>query len=65
MNVFKDKIIKCSDCGVSFVFTSGEQAYFYSKGLSEPKRCPECRKRRKETIVPEYRHDSESIDERW
>jgi hypothetical protein len=51
--VFKDKVLTCCDCGCSFVFTSGEQAYFHSKGLSQPKRCPECRKRRKLSIVPD------------
>jgi len=32
---FRDKILHCCDCGQSFVFSAGEQAYFQSKGLSE------------------------------
>jgi len=39
----KNKQIACVDCGSHFIFSPGEQRYFLSKGLSEPKRCPECR----------------------
>lgn len=48
---YKDKVIRCQDCGHSFIFTSGEQAFFASKALSEPKRCKPCRELRKSTIV--------------
>ncbi len=41
---FQEKSIQCSDCGASFTFTTGEQEFFASKGLTnEPKRCPSCR----------------------
>jgi CxxC-x17-CxxC domain-containing protein len=41
---FVDKNLKCRECGVDFVFTEGEQAFFAEKGLMhEPQRCPECR----------------------
>ncbi|HUW45634.1 MAG TPA: zinc-ribbon domain containing protein [Dehalococcoidia bacterium] len=49
---FRDKVIRCCDCGQSFIFTAGEQAYYYSKQLSEPKRCQACRDLRKRTILP-------------
>jgi len=49
---FRDKVLHCYDCGQSFVFTAGEQAYFESKGLSEPKRCQPCRELRKRTLIP-------------
>lgn len=49
----KDRRLKCIDCGATFTFTIGEQRYFLSKGLSEPKRCPQCRLRRKLTLVRE------------
>jgi len=49
---FKDKTLKCVDCGESFIFTAGEQAYYYSKQLSEPKRCKPCRELRKRTLLP-------------
>lgn len=35
----------CSDCGGGFLFEAGEQAFFTERGLSDPKRCPDCRKK--------------------
>ena len=49
---FRDTVLRCCDCGCSFLFRSGEAAFFYSKGLSEPRRCKPCRELRKTTIVP-------------
>jgi hypothetical protein len=46
-----DKFIPCIDCGDEFLYSAGEQAYFISKGLSEPKRCQPCRIQRKNSIV--------------
>jgi CxxC-x17-CxxC domain-containing protein len=46
--VYTDKSLTCRDCGQSFVFTTGEQEFFASKGFTnEPSRCPECRASRK------------------
>jgi len=42
-----DKTIKCCDCGNDFVLTEGEQAFFVQKGFTEPKRCKDCRKKKK------------------
>lgn len=55
---FCDKVLRCCDCNHSFVFTAGEQVYFTSKGLSEPRRCKPCRELRKRTLIPdgEVRH---------
>jgi hypothetical protein len=40
-----DKSLPCRDCGTSFVFTTGEQEFYASKGFTnEPGRCPECRR---------------------
>ncbi|MFC1894047.1 zinc-ribbon domain containing protein, partial [Chloroflexota bacterium] len=36
--VFTEKKLTCADCGQEFIFTEGEQRYFWSKGLAEPKR---------------------------
>ena len=45
---FEDKSIQCSDCGVSFTFSAGEQEFFHTKGFTnEPKRCLSCRAKRK------------------
>jgi CxxC-x17-CxxC domain-containing protein len=44
----QDKSLQCSDCGLEFAFTVGEQEFYASRGLqNEPKRCPECRRARK------------------
>jgi DNA-directed RNA polymerase subunit RPC12/RpoP len=56
MNVkegIKDRTIVCADCGREFTFTIGEQRYFQSKSLTTPRRCPQCRERRKRTLVPD------------
>jgi hypothetical protein len=52
---FRDQILECVDCQRNFTFTRGEQQYFASKGLSTPKRCPQCRLQRKLTLVREER----------
>ncbi|MCL4459753.1 MAG: zinc-ribbon domain containing protein [Chloroflexi bacterium] len=45
---FKDKTLTCRECGVTFVFTSGEQEFYQQKGLlNEPQRCPACRASRR------------------
>ncbi len=42
--MFEDRTLTCRDCGESFVFSSGEQAFFASKGLTnDPQRCVTCR----------------------
>ena len=46
-----DKVLTCLDCGREFTFASGEQRYFWAKGLSEPKRCKPCRVLRKRSLV--------------
>jgi CxxC-x17-CxxC domain-containing protein len=44
---FQDKMLKCIDCGVDFVFTSGEQLFFHDKQFrNEPKRCKTCKAKR-------------------
>jgi predicted RNA-binding Zn-ribbon protein involved in translation (DUF1610 family) len=44
-----DKTLVCVDCGNEFVFTEGEQNFYREKGFeNEPKRCPECRKQKKQ-----------------
>jgi DNA-directed RNA polymerase subunit RPC12/RpoP len=48
---FIDMLIRCIECGRDFVFTANEQSYFYENHLATPKRCPECRQRRREQGV--------------
>lgn len=42
-----DKIITCKDCTAEFTFEEGEQTFYASKGLKTPRRCKECRTKRK------------------
>ncbi|MSQ23078.1 MAG: hypothetical protein EXR58_00780 [Chloroflexi bacterium] len=45
--MYTDKTLTCRDCGASFVFTTGEQEFYASKGFTnEPSRCPDCRANR-------------------
>lgn len=44
----EDKVLVCQDCGKEFIFTVGEQEFYKAKGFdNEPKRCKECRDKRK------------------
>ena len=44
---FTDRILKCSDCGSEFVFTAGEQLFFFDKQFkNDPKRCKLCKAKR-------------------
>ena len=43
--------VTCKDCGAQFVVSAGEQEWLAEKGFKLPKRCPECRRRRKEQRV--------------
>jgi CxxC-x17-CxxC domain-containing protein len=45
---FADRVLVCRDCSGNFTFTSGEQTFYASRGLTnDPARCPDCRKARK------------------
>lgn len=45
---YTDETITCKDCGASFVFTAGEQAFYAEKGFTQkPVRCKACREARK------------------
>jgi CxxC-x17-CxxC domain-containing protein len=46
--MLQDRTLTCRDCGQEFVFTSGEQEFYQSRGLmNEPGRCAGCRSARK------------------
>ena len=46
---FADKTLVCRDCGMEFIFTSGEQEFYAQKGFdNEPTRCSSCRQSRKQ-----------------
>lgn len=44
METYGDRVLQCRDCGLDFVWTAGEQAFYASKNLvNQPSRCPACR----------------------
>jgi CxxC-x17-CxxC domain-containing protein len=44
---FTDRVLKCNDCGADFVFTAGEQLFFYDKQFkNDPKHCKQCKAKR-------------------
>ncbi len=44
---YKDKTLKCAECGADFVFTAGEQLFYADRGFkNEPKRCRNCKTKR-------------------
>lgn len=43
----QDQTITCRDCRVDFVFTAGEATYYADNALHPPKRCKECRAKKK------------------
>jgi CxxC-x17-CxxC domain-containing protein len=48
---FRDKVLKCIDCGQDFVFTAGEQLFFHDKQFkNEPKRCKGCKAKRAQSL---------------
>ena len=45
---YADKTLTCRDCNATFVFTSGEQEFYASRGFdNQPSRCQTCRTARK------------------
>ena len=44
---FIDRVLKCSDCSNEFVFTAGEQLFFFDRQFkNDPKRCKLCKAKR-------------------
>jgi CxxC-x17-CxxC domain-containing protein len=51
---YTDKTLTCRECGQQFVWTTGEQEFYASRGLlHQPSRCPTCRRARKMAAVGE------------
>lgn len=42
-----DERLNCQECGKDFFYTAGEQLFFKSRNLPDPKRCYSCRKLRR------------------
>lgn len=52
----KDKRITCIQCENPFVFSVAEQERFLASGFANPKRCPECRKKKLKGV---------EVNEKW
>ena len=47
---YRDRVLKCVECGADFVFTAGEQLFYADKGFkNEPKRCKNCKAKRSQS----------------
>ena len=44
---FQNQELQCVECGAIFEFSAEDQEFYAKKGYSAPKRCPQCRARRK------------------
>lgn len=51
--VFHSKTLTCLMCGKPFLYTISEAEYFWSRQLSEPKRCAPCRLLRRQRTIPD------------
>ncbi len=50
-NQYTDQTLTCRDCGQTFVWTASEQAFYASKGFTNPPvRCPADRAARKAAV---------------
>ena len=59
--MYEDKTLICQECGKEFIWTAGEQQFYAEKGFTnEPKRCSECREKRK-SHFPEERQMFDAI----
>ncbi len=65
----QNKVITCIQCDCDFDYTIEEQIYHQQRGFDEPKRCPECRKKKsrhvylqpisKNSIKKKYHHKNQ------
>ncbi len=57
--MYEDKTLACAECSAEFVFSASEQEFYAEKGFqNEPKRCSECRqKRKRESRRPRQMYD--------
>lgn len=54
----QDKKIKCKVCGTEFDFTAGQQEFFASHNLSEPKKCKDCKDKEKQEKNKDKQNDT-------
>jgi hypothetical protein len=47
ISTLKDEYLVCCQCHKPYFFGKGERQFYLDKGLQLPRRCPECRAKRK------------------
>lgn len=53
----EDVTIVCL-CGQPFTFSAGERKFFEQKGFQQPKRCPDCRAKKRRERERAFREDA-------
>ena len=61
--MLEDKYLVCSEnsCGDKYVFSARDQEFFAEKGFGEPKRCPACRKAKKQRMASPFNKVKNSV----
>ena len=54
--------VNCKDCGQVFVLDRGQLRWYSNMGYPLPKRCPDCRMKRKEAKKREKKTDANTRD---
>ncbi len=62
----EEKTLECKICGRMFTWSLGEQQFFEDRGLDPPKRCPQCRakKRRDSNELAELKARIRELEEK-
>ena len=51
-SIQQNTLLRCCDCGEQYTLGVGEAAWYREHGMSWPKRCSRCRRRRKQGLPP-------------
>jgi hypothetical protein len=57
-------VLRCKDCGDSFLFTEGERQFFVERSLHTPRRCKACRALLRERAASEPSPDEQRLASR-
>ena len=52
-----DKLITCYACENTFIFKESEQKRYATLGFEEPKRCTECRSKKRKSVQEQSRKE--------
>jgi len=64
-SAFEDMPMQCVECGADFVHSARDQEFYQEKGYQNlPKRCPDCRRARKQRAAsgPREMHEATCSD---